>query len=176
VVLPPPEVVLPPGVRLRPFTPGRDDAAWLDLNRRAFAGHPEQGRWTQADLAARLAEPWFDPAGFLLAEVGGRLAGFHWTKVHPAAPPGAARRRGPGSAVGPGLGPGPVGEVYVIAVDPAFEGVGLGRGLLAAGLRHLSEQGIPTAMLYVDEDNTRAVRLYTGLGFTPFSHDVSYAR
>nr|MDT0660275.1 mycothiol synthase [Micromonospora sp. DSM 115978] len=159
-----PEPRLPAGVALRAFQPGRDDDAWLDINRRAFASHPEQGRWTATELADRIAEPWFDPAGFLLAvEVDtDRLVGFHWTKVH---------------APAPGVdGPEPVGEVYVVGVDPDARGGGLGSALTVAGLRHLRERGLRTVTLYVDESNTGAVTLYRRLGFAPWTADVSYER
>ena len=152
---PVPDAPLPAGLTLRAFRPGADDAAWLDLNARAFAEHPEQGRWTAADLAARMAEPWFDPAGFLLAvDEGGKLAGFHWTKVHPDG----------------------LGEVYVLGVDPAGHRAGLGRALTVAGLRHLAARGLPAVLLYVDESNAAAVALYRRLGFSAHATDVMYAR
>jgi mycothiol synthase len=151
-----PEPVLPPGVIVRTFVPGVDDAAWLAVNAAAFAHHPEQGGLTQRDLDDRKAEPWFDPAGFFLAvrEEDGAVIGFHWTKVHAA----------------DGLG-----EVYVLGIDPAAQGAGLGRALTTIGLRYLAhERGLRTAMLYVDADNVPAVTVYERLGFTTHEVDLMY--
>jgi mycothiol synthase len=145
---------LPAGRALRTFVPGQDEDEWLKLNGRAFAKHPEQGGWTRHDLDLREREPWFDPAGFFIAERDGRMTGFHWTKVH-----------------GPDLG-----EVYVVGVDPDEQGSGLGRALTLAGLRHLRDLGVGQAMLYVDEDNVPAIRLYEGLGFTRATVDAMYRR
>ena len=69
-------------VTTRSFVPGPDDQAWISVNNRAFHDHGEQGGWTTATLAGRLAEPWFDPEGFRLYEIDGRLAAFCWTKLH----------------------------------------------------------------------------------------------
>lgn len=167
------------GVAVRPFRPGADDAAFLAVNAAAFAGHPEQGALTQADLDRRAAEPWFDPAGFFVAERmgpggmderpaggapegepvrAGGLLGFHWTKVHDADPP--------------------VGEVYVVGVSPEAQGTGLGRLLTLAGLHHLAARGLPEVLLYVEAGNAAAVATYSGLGFSHAAEDthVRYAR
>ena len=141
-----------PGVRLRTFVVGQDEAPWLALNARAFADHPEQGRMSLTDLRQRMAEPWFDPGGFWLAEQGRSLVGFHWTKQHA----------------------GRLGEVYVLGVDPVLGLRGLGRVLLAAGLRHLQARGNTHVELYVESDNAPARRLYDGFGFTVASADVMY--
>jgi mycothiol synthase len=163
---PVPEPVLPDGVSIRPFVPGADDEAWVALNAAAFADHPDQGRWTIEDLRIRIKEPWFDPAGFLLAQKnGGELVGFHWTKIH-----GAVRRESDTHAHDP------LGEVYVLGVSPAAAGTGLGTALTLAGLRHLRGRGLDQAMLYVDETNTRAVALYSRLGFARWSTDVCFRR
>jgi mycothiol synthase len=162
---PAPHPPLPDGVRVLPFLPGRDEQAWLRVNARAFAWHPEQGRWTPADLQLREAEPWFDPAGFLLAwrgdpDDGGTLLGFHWTKVHP-----------PGDA-----GDEAVGEIYVLGVDPDAQGLKLGRALTDLGLAHLRGRGLGEVLLYTEEDNVAAVALYERTGFRRFSVDVSWRR
>ena len=146
----------PNGITIRPFRPGQDEDAWLAVNARAFATHPEQGSLTRADLDERMAEPWFDPAGLLLAvRAPDEVVGFHWTK------------REPGSRTG---------EVYVIGVDPEAGLRGLGTPLLGAGLRHLRDAGATDVDLYVEADNERALALYRRYGFSTFSSDVMYAR
>ena len=147
----------PAGTTVRTFRPGQDEAEWLGLNARAFAKHPEQGAWTAHDLELREHEPWFDPAGFFLAERDGVMTGFHWTKIPAPDEPEAC-----------------VGEVYVVGVDPGQQGTGLGRALTLAGLRYLRDRGLPEAMLYVDEDNVPAIKMYEGLGFTRWSTDAMY--
>jgi mycothiol synthase len=164
---PAPRPALPDGVHVEAFRPGRDEAAWLRVNARAFASHPEQGSWTAEDLQLREKEPWFDPAGFLLAwrgdpDDGGVLLGSHWTKVHPAGD----------------VGDEPVGEVYVLGIDPDAQGMSLGRALTDLGLAHLRARGLGLGqvLLYVEEANTAAVRLYESRGFRRFAVDVSWRR
>jgi mycothiol synthase len=157
--------VLPPGVSLRTFNPDLDAQAWLEINSRAFANHPEQGGWLVADLESRMGEPWFSTDGFILAisDDTGDIAGFHWTKVHGAT--------GHASHAHEALG-----EVYVVGVDPHWQGTGLGRALTVIGLQHLRDLGLSQAMLYVDATNGPALKLYSSLGFARWDTDVLYQR
>lgn len=162
------EPSIPAGVVIRSYAGAADDAELLRVNNAAFAWHPEQGGWTAADLAERRAEGWFDPHGLFLAfpdtqEIDDQtLLGFHWTKIHP------------GTA-----GAEPVGEVYVVGVDPAARGRGLGRVLTEVGLAHLAREladlDAPTVLLYVEADNTAALRTYRQLDFAVHSVDTAYA-
>lgn len=153
--LPPPTAST---ITTRPFVPGSaDEDAFIEVNNRAFWFHPDQSGMTRERLHEDLAADWFDPAGFLLHERDGRLAGFCWTKQHPA------------NAQDPALG-----EIYVIGVDPDFQGLGLGRELVLAGLEYLSGVGQRTGMLYVDRTNTPAVELYASMGFTLHHVDRLY--
>jgi len=148
----------PEGIVIRTFRPGPDDEAWVRLNAEAFAGHPEQAYVTLDDLRERQEEAWFDADGFFLAErvADGRLVGFHWTKVHER--------------------PDRVGEVYVVGLHPEARGSGLGLALTVRGLRHLASLGLPAVILYADETNAGAVRMYERLGFRVSHTDVEYAR
>jgi mycothiol synthase len=154
-----------PGVQIRTYEGSSDDAELLRVNNASFAHHPEQGGWTEVELAERRGEPWFDPAGLFLAfgapdsDQAGRLLGFHWTKVHPDQPG--------------------MGEVYIVGVDPSAQRRGLGQALTSVGIeslaRRLAGSAEPTVMLYVESDNVAAVRTYQSLGFTTYSVDTAYA-
>jgi len=148
----PPDPPLADDLEVRPFVVGADEDAWLVVNAAAFANHPEQGRWTIEDLAAREAEPWFDPAGFLLADRGGEVLGYHWTKIHEDGR----------------------GEVYVLGIAPAAQGLGLGAGLLIRGLHYLASRGCPSVLLYADDSNQSALRLYERFGFERHDVDVQW--
>lgn len=134
-----------------------DDAdEWLRVNAAAFASHPEQGRMTRRDLDERMSQPWFDHSGFFLVRddtvADHPLAAFHWTKLE-----------------------GGVGEVYVLGVDPAYQGRGLSAPLTRLGLDHLHRRGVNEVRLYVEGDNEAALATYHRTGFRPLSVDVMYA-
>jgi len=156
-----PDLEVPEGVTIRGYR-DEDAEALLAVNAAAFADHPEQGAMDADNLAERMAEPWFDPAGLLIAEStdgagAGEVLGFHWTKQHDDT----------------------TGEVYVVGVSPAAQGSGLGRVLTLAGLHHLTGLGVGEILLYVESDNAPAVRVYRDkLGFTHASADthVMYRR
>ena len=150
---------VPGGPAIRTYPGPTADDELLRVNNAAFAWHPEQGGWTHTDLYERRAEPWFDPGGLFLAYEGDRLLGFHWTKIH------AASQSEP-----------ELGEVYVVGVDPAAQGRGLGAALTLVGLHHLADKlgADGTVLLYVEADNTAAVKTYQRLGFELYSADVAY--
>jgi len=141
-----------PPLATRAFVLGADDDEFLRVNNLAFVWHPDQSNWTHDQLNERAKEPWFDAEGFLLHEINGTLAGFCWTRVHTE------------TATDPRLG-----EIFVIAVDPAFHGQGLGRSLTIAGLAFLASKSIEVGMLHVEHDNLVAQSLYRDLGF--IEHD-----
>jgi len=140
------------GDRVAAFRPGVDDTAWLDLNARAFADHPEQGSLDQGDLDARRADSWFDADDFVLLWRGDELIAFCWLKVETGQP----------------------GEFYAVGVSPDHQGEGLGGAVVDAGMARLAERGVGTAALYVEGDNTAALRLYAARGFTDHAVDVQY--
>lgn len=149
-----PEPVVPAGIEIRTFVPGQDEQQWLRVNAAAFSDHPEQGLIDSDDLADRMAEPWFDPKGFFVAMINDTMVGFHWTKQHQDQ----------------------LGEVYVLGVASSAAGRGLGKALLATGLRSLQQRGSTRVALYVEADHRAAIELYLTYGFTTVNRDVMYAQ
>lgn len=148
------EPEIPSDVVVSTFEAERDADDWVSVNARAFASHPEQGRMTRADLEARLAEPWFDATGFWVARAtDGALLGSMWTKVTDR-----------------------VGEIYVLGVDPDAQGRGLGGMLTAVAMSSFAERDLTEVELYVEGDNTPAIRTYQKAGFRRRRADVQYAR
>jgi mycothiol synthase len=153
---------------LRTFRVGDDEKAWLELNNRAFKDHPDQGNWSERDLEIRKQENWFDPKGFIIAteNTGGdteKMIGFCWVKIH-----GGTKHQDHDHD--------PIGEIYVMGVDPASQGQGVGKEVTLAGLHFMQDQGIFSAMLYVDAANDAALALYSSLGFTEWGRDVLYRK
>jgi mycothiol synthase len=155
---------LDPKIVIRSFLPGLDSSNWLGLNNKVFKDHPEQSDWQLSDLNHRINEEWFDEKGFFIATIGDQLIGSTWTKIH-----GALTHDHGGSHDHPAMG-----EIYITAVDPDHSGFGLGRALTITALNYLKYQGLTEAMLYVDFDNAKALKLYNSLGFTESGKDILY--
>jgi mycothiol synthase len=133
---------------IRTFNPSEDKDLWLALNNKIFVNHPDQGNWAIQDLENRMTENWFDPEGFFLAVKGDEIVGFVWTKIHQDL-----------------VNQDPVGELYVVGVDPNHAHQGIGRAVSVTAINYLITKGLKRSMLYVDADNEKGLALYTSLGF-----------
>lgn len=146
----------PEGFVLRNYRAGNaaDAADWVRVNAAAFADHPEQGRITVADFNLITHENWFDPADlFILAGPGGVAAGSTWIKTTPGE-----------------------SELYAIGVHPDHAGHGLGRYLLDVTLARMTHHQPERVTLYVDGNNTRAVKMYEAAGFNIDSRSRQWER
>ena len=140
-------------VATRSFVPADTEPLRL-VNNRSFAEHPAQGNQSAEDWNAMVAEPWFRGDGTRIYESPeGVIAGYCITKIHSSPP---------------------LGEIYVIGLDPSVHGQGLGGPMTASGLDWLARQGLQVAMLYVEADNEPAIRTYKRLGFDVVRSDRSW--
>ena len=133
---------------IRTFNPSTDKTHWIELNNTIFAHHPDQGNWAMADLENRMAEHWFDAAGFFLVVEAETIVGFCWTKIHDEF-----------------VNQDPIGELYVVGVHPDHAHKGIGRAVSIAAMNYLVGKGLKQSMLYVDADNEKGLGLYKSLGF-----------
>ena len=158
---------LDPDISIRTFLPGLDSNSWITLNNKAFIDHPEQGNWQLSDLNLRLKEEWFNESGFFIASKSTQMIGATWTKIHGSY--GHTHEGNEAAHDHP-----VIGELYITAVDPEFTGLGVGKALTITALNYLRYQGLTQVILYVDESNKTAIKLYENLGFNQFSRDILF--
>ncbi|WP_051366418.1 GNAT family N-acetyltransferase [Hamadaea tsunoensis] len=145
-----PAEVMPAGFRIR--SARLADAGGLAEARNAAFG----AFWTGDAYREVMTGPGFDPAREIVAEApDGRIAAFavYWTDL---------RNR--------------LGHFEPVGTHPDFQRRGLGRAVLAEGLRRMRAAGMTTVSVNHDADNAPAAGLYRSLGFAPVTRTSGYRR
>jgi mycothiol synthase len=146
----PPAPVWPEGISLRPFVPGRDDEAVAWVDREAFRDHwGFTERPLEADvemLRHWMKSPTFDPALWLLAVDGDRIAGISLNAAEADEDPN-------------------MGWVGSLGVLRTYRHKGLATALLHHSFGEFYRRGKKCVGLGVDAQNlTGALRLYERVG------------
>jgi len=136
----------------------------IRINNSAFDWHPEQNGMTVKRLKEIQSEAWYADEDFRILEIDNDLKGFCWMKVHGSSCSCCAKSK---------LSK---GEIFVIAVDPSYQGQGLGRQLALSGMEWLSQKKIREVFLYVESDNFPALKTYKSLAFEHLSTNRCYQR
>lgn len=142
------DVAEPPGVVIRTATTEDAQAIGSVFDAAVRAG------WTYLGDAAR--QPMFDRSEW------NRLVADH-------APPNVllVACDGPGRVLGFTAAHPADGELFLLFVDPAMAGRGVGRALLSAAHDALHAAGCESAYLYTHENNERALAVYAAAGYRP---------
>ncbi len=133
------------GISLRQLNPG-EEALVTDIQNRAFGGSWGFAPNVPEELRYRLRMRGSKVQDALILEEKGAPAAYCWTRVN----------KGKDGAVG---------IIWMIGVDPAYRGQGLGRAMLDASIADLKRRGATAVELTVYADNTPAVELYKAVGF-----------
>lgn len=166
---------LPAGFFLRPLRHGEDEQAWCAIVNSAFAhlaGHTHCVPDTVAEAASAEAAI---PRGQLMlwrdrsqADEGGDPAPARYRGV--AVPVGLVEVR---KSTDDGE---PMAQIGPVAVDVVWQGRGLGRLLLRAGMAAARRAGFENSWLSVNGENERAISLYSSEGFRKVQAMVCYSR
>lgn len=106
-------------------------------------------RWPWRFSAAELAELFMLSSRLVALEFQGILVGYACTDVH-----------------------GDQAQIIRLAVDPLYQGMGLGRHLLADALDFAAEMGAKTVVLNTQWQNQASRKLYQGFGFRPVGRRI----
>ncbi len=99
------------------------------------------------------------PGDVLLAYDGDRVIGYCWTRITSEAASGKRE-----------------GQIFMLGVNPDYQGRGVGKTVLLAGLSYLENKGFETAGLTVDSKNKIARALYRSVGFKVRASSLWYEK
>jgi len=68
------------------------------------------------------------------------------------------------------------GDIYMMGTDPDYQGKGVGKRVLLAGLAHLKNKGVRVIELTVDSENKVAHTLYQSVGFEVQTSSLWYEK
>ena len=156
-----PDVPVPDGLELRcARVEEAADILWAEHE--AFRDHPGYREWTDADIAATLEQPDYDPTLWVVAWDGDQIAGAveNWIHAEENARLGFSRA-----------------WMHRVSVRRPWRKRGLARALLIESFRVLHERGIREAALGVDANNpSGALALYESVGFERHRSARMFAR
>ena len=153
---------VPPGIQVRPYERGKDDASALRTLNEAFADDWEYTPVTGDDWSAWLDAPHWRPALNVVAVDGDEVVGMCLCLVSEERIRWLGRRDG---------------YVDTLCVRPSHRRKGLGTALLLTALAALRTAGMESATLDTEEDNpTQAPRFYENIGFREIWRWIAYGR
>ena len=131
------------------------------LQNRCFADAWEYHPNTTEDVVYAVTRSHCSPAGIILVYGGDKPIGYCWTRTKHGAEAGGSLEKG---------------CIRMLGVDPDYQGQGIGRAALLAGLTYLKNKGTPTVELEVDSENKTALALYHSIGFTEWTRNYYYEK
>ena len=149
------ETELPNGFSLRSFRLGCDVRTLADIQNAAFGDSWGFSPNTEEQIEARVAARSTTPEGIIFVTHKESVVAYNWT-VRPAGPGGKH------------------GRIAMTGVHPHFQGRGLSRPTVLAGMKWLRSQGVETIELDMDSSNLSAAKVYASLGFERVSESVWY--
>lgn len=129
------------------------------IQNRCFAGTWGYDPNTVEQIVYRINSSYCSPRDVVLACDGDKVIGYCWTRTAYEAASGKRE-----------------GQIFMLGVDADYQGRGVGKTVLLAGLAYLENKGFETAKLTVDSKNKIAGALYRSVGFEVRASSLWYEK
>lgn len=126
----------------------------IDGNMQRILGAFGEGDWKTRKSAAIAEDCALQPDGVFVAESEGLVVGYITTRLNRISR---------------------IGWIPNLAVDPAHQGRGLGRGLIEYAVEFFKSQGMEVAKIETLEQNPVGQKLYPACGFVEVARQIHYA-